>query len=267
MQDHHPENAMNRRHVLLLLAALAAPFIAAAQAAPQTTALATPQRLQLHAEIDGVRSTMLLELQGDQVSGEVVEQSLRLALRGTLQGQRLQARLKEPVTGLTLIRLEGTLSADGLDAMLTPVTGGAPRPAHFLKAGAAEAQAKTSATAPTPGTTAAGSLDPRLVGRWVHQSMINSSGGAGGFASFTTERVLEFSADGQVQQTVRSVGGGGNWSSSGRREVEFSGRWQVRGAELWVARGAGAFEPASRYRFSGDYLVTEGNGGKRIWAR
>lgn len=253
---------MNRRHFACLLACLAAPAVAQ----QPTAAASSPQRLVLQADIDGVRSTMVLDVQGEQVSGHVTEQALTLAVRGTLQGQRLQAQLKEPVTGLTLIHLDGTLAGDGLQALLTPVNGGPAKSARFVQPGVAAAQAPAT-TAKADVAAGGSTLDPRLVGRWVHQSMINSGGGAGGFASFTTERTLEFGANGQVQQSVRSAGGGGNWSSSGRREVEFSGRWQVRGAELWVARPGGDFEPASRYRFSGEYLVTESNGGKRIWAR
>jgi hypothetical protein len=111
-------------------------------------------------------------------------------------------------------------------------------------------------------------LDSRLLGRWVHQSMINSGGGAGGFASFTTERTLEFGADGQVQQWVRSVGGGGNWSANGNRRLEFAGRWQVRGAEIWV-QPAGQHDPvlAGTYQLSGSYLVTVGRDGRTIWQR
>ena len=113
-----------------------------------------------------------------------------------------------------------------------------------------------------------GTLDTRLLGRWVHQPMINSGGGAGGFASFTTERSLEFGADGQVQQWVRSVGGGGTWSSSSGRRLEFTGRWEVRGNEIWVQpEGRGDTLRAGSYQLSGAYLVTVGADGRRIWQR
>ncbi len=116
--------------------------------------------------------------------------------------------------------------------------------------------------------TPAGPLDIRLLGRWVHQSMINSGGGAGGFASFTTERSLEFGADGRVQQWVRSVGGGGNWSSSGNRRLEFAGRWEVRGNEIWVQpEGHADTMRAGTYQLSGAYLVTVGRDGRTIWQR
>ena len=127
----------------------------------------------------------------------------------------------------------------------------------------APAHANADASAPANAT-----LDPRLLGRWVHQSMINSGGGAGGFASFTTERTIEFGADGLVQQWVRSVGGGGSWSSQAGRRLEFAGRWQVRGNEIWV-RPEGQPQPlrAGSSRLSGAYLVTEGRDGRTIWQR
>lgn len=113
-----------------------------------------------------------------------------------------------------------------------------------------------------------GPLDPRLLGRWVHQSMINSGGGAGGFASFSTERSIEFGADGRVQQWVRSVGGGGNWSSSAGPRLEFAGRWEVRGNEIWVQpEGHADTMRAGTYQLSGAYLVTVGRDGRTIWQR
>ena len=111
-------------------------------------------------------------------------------------------------------------------------------------------------------------IDGRLVGRWTHQSMINSGGGAGGFASFSTERSIEFSASGQVQQWVRSVGGGSNWSSNGGRKLEFAGRWEVRGNEIWVQpQGRADTLRAGTYQLSGPYLVTYGQDGRTIWQR
>jgi hypothetical protein len=116
--------------------------------------------------------------------------------------------------------------------------------------------------------TPTGPLDTRLLGRWVHQSMINSGGGAGGFASFTTERSIEFGSDGRVQQWVRSVGGGGTWSSNGSRRLEFAGRWEVRGNEIWVQPdGHDGTMRAGTYQLSGAYLVTVGRDGRTIWQR
>ena len=114
----------------------------------------------------------------------------------------------------------------------------------------------------------AGTVDAELVGRWRHESQINSGGGAGGFASFSTVRILELAGNGQVRQSVRSVGGGGNWSSDGGERTEFVGRWQARQGEIWVQpEGQSQFINAGRYRLSGPYLVTENGRGRMIWSR
>ena len=117
-------------------------------------------------------------------------------------------------------------------------------------------------------SNAQAALDTRLLGRWVHQSMINSGGGAGGFASFTTERSIEFGSDGRVQQWVRSVGGGSSWSANGKPRLEFAGRWEVRSNEIWVLPdGHPQAMRAGTYQLSGPYLVTVGRDGRTVWQR
>ncbi|MFG5407993.1 hypothetical protein ABXN37_07500 [Piscinibacter sakaiensis] len=81
-------------------------------------------------------------------------------------------------------------------------------------------------------------------------------------------RSLTLGADGRVSQSVRSVGGGGNWSADGGERTEFSGRWMVRDGSLWVQPdGQPRFVAAGRYRFSGPYLVTENAQGRLVWQR
>lgn len=259
---------MKRR--LICLAALAAALGAPVSfAAP--TAAALPATLQFEARHNGVPTRLTLQIDGTRVSGQAEEPGVRLAVDGHTQDRRLELNLREPTTGLALARLRARIHDTHLDATVTPLLPGAESARlRFVPTGAATT-AHTAAPdrrTDTGPRGAAGTLDARLVGRWVHQSMINSPGGAGGFASFTTERVLEFGADGRVQQTVRSVGGGGHWSAQGGRQVEFSGSWQVHGDRIWVrADGQGAYQPAGPYRFAGEYLVTEGSGGRRIWQR
>ena len=115
---------------------------------------------------------------------------------------------------------------------------------------------------------AGGALDPALVGRWVRESVINSSGGAGGFASLATQRTLTLASDGRARQTLRSAGGGSQWSHSSGEQVEFSGRWQVRGAELWVQPdGQAQFIQAARYALFDGRLVAYTSQGRQIWSR
>lgn len=118
------------------------------------------------------------------------------------------------------------------------------------------------------GQQQAGALDPRLVGTWVNEKQINSGGGAGGFASFSTVMSMLLHADGTVQQYTQSVGGGGEWSSNSGRTLDFEGRWRAANGTLLVhTAGLPDFVPAATYSFSGEYLVTQSDMGRLIWQR
>ncbi|MEZ5947483.1 MAG: hypothetical protein R3C04_11660 [Hyphomonas sp.] len=111
-------------------------------------------------------------------------------------------------------------------------------------------------------------LDARLVGVWVNEDNINSGGGAGGFASFSTVMTMALDANGGVVQTTRSVGGGGAWSSDSGESVDFQGSWKADGQTLYViGMGLTAYTPAATYEFSGPYLVTYNDQGRLIWQR
>ena len=114
----------------------------------------------------------------------------------------------------------------------------------------------------------ASALDPRLVGTWVHEQQINSGGGAGGFASFSTVMTMVLNGDGSIQQFTQSVGGGSEWSSDSGRTLDFEGRWRAANGALSVqGMGLPDFTPAATYSFSGDYLVTQSDMGRLIWQR
>jgi hypothetical protein len=207
----------------------------------------------------GIATRLTLRIDGTRVEGSLEEQGVSLPVRGTLSGQRVQGGVFEPASGARLIVLVADLRGD--EATMTLQADGAPQSLAMRRVGA-------PAPAGTGGDGGAGRIEPSLVGRWRHESQINSPGGAGGFASFSTVRTLEFGADGRVRQSVRSVGGGGTWSSDGGERLEFSGRWQTRGAEIWVqADGHSGFERAALWRLVDGRLVTEDGQGRRIWQR
>jgi hypothetical protein len=257
---------MNRRHLLSRLATLAAlPAVvgcvapALAQSAP---ARAQPaQTLSFEAHQGGQHTQLQLRLDAGQASGSFAEGELRLQLQGQLQGRRLQGQLFMAGVPQPVGTVDGELQADQLD--LTVRAAGAAQSARLLmrRVGAAAPAAATA-------SAAAGTLDPQLFGAWQQQTHTNSGGGAGGFASFTTVRRLLVGADGRVQQTLRSVGGGGNWSHSSGEEVEFSGRWAVRHGEIWVLPdGQSAYVSAGRYRLVDGRLVIDTGNGRKIWSR
>lgn len=262
---------MNRRHLLsrlATLAALSASFASADPALAQSApARAQPaQTLNFEAHQGGQHTQLQLRLDAGLASGTFSEGELRLQLQGQLQGRRLQGQLF--MAGLTqpVGTVEGELQTDQLD--LTVSAAGAAQPARLLmrRVGAAAPAAVTPAAPSAP--SAPGTLDPQLFGAWQQQTHTNSGGGAGGFASFTTVRRLLVGADGRVQQTLRSVGGGGNWSHRSGEEVEFSGRWAVRQGEIWVLPdGQAAYLSAGRYRLVDGRLVIENGNGRKIWSR
>jgi len=258
---------MNRRHTLGLLFALSAPVLGAtAHAAPPGPA----RTLRFEAEHEGVTTRLELQLQGEAVEGTLQEPGLQLTVRGSLQGGRLDAALREPLTGLRLARLQGTLRGDVLTLEVTPRGGGEGRSLVMHRPGSARAAAATSggAAADNRAGAPAGSMPAAFAGRWRHQQQINSAGGAGGFAGFSAETLMELGADGRLRQWSRAAAGGAGWSGVAQERPEFSGRWQVRGDELWVQReGQTGWQRAGRIRRSGEYLVTEGEGGRRIWQR
>jgi hypothetical protein len=241
---------------LLLVASLL--FGAAASAQPGTTTYEATE--------GGVTTRVALRVDGTSFEGGMQEGNLTLGLRGTLAGQRLTGVLLDPATGREVLPITGELVGDTLRLTVRPDPASPARTLAMRRVGA-PAQAAAAGAAPAA-AGAAGSLDPAIVGRWRNESQINSAGGAGGFASFSTVRYLELAADGRVRQSVRSAGGGGNWSAQAGETVEFSGRWQVRGAELWVrADGAPDFVRAGVYRRVGERLVTENAQGRKIWER
>jgi len=118
------------------------------------------------------------------------------------------------------------------------------------------------------GQPQANALDPRLVGTWAHENQINSGGGAGGFASFSTVMTMVLNGDGTIQQFTQSVGGGGEWSSNSGRTMDFDGTWRAANGTLLVhGMGLPDYTPAATYSFSGDYLVTQSDMGRLIWQR
>lgn len=275
---------MNRRLATAMLSAVATSICAAAltvaaPAAAQTAAQTAPRTLSWQGSQNGVDTTLTLRFDGARVAGSIDEAGTSLPVSGTLQGRTVQGNILNPQSGQPVIGLSALIAGDDLTLSLRPAGSAQAMRFAMRRVGApaqAAATAGTAATASAPpqaagGTGAAdgGRVDPAFVGRWVSESQLNSPGGAGGFASLSTVRTLELTPDGRVRQSVRSAGGGGNWSYDGGGRVEFSGRWQVRGGtEFWAQPdGQAAFVRVGVIRRAGDYLVTESSEGRVHWRR
>lgn len=237
------------------------------------SAQAEPPSGTYSGKLNGTDTTLTLETRGTSVTGTYSEPSLTLSVRGTINGEAFDLELYEPKLNIAFADFEGISSKGRLvgQLSLSPSTGMAGEPVMVLYARTSGAIATTAAPAkPTASktTTSSADLDRRLIGTWVNEDNINSGGGAGGFASFSTVMTMELRADGSIRQTTRSVGGGGDWSSDSGERVDFTGQWQARDGKLYVkGMGLTEFTEASRYSFSGDYLVTNNDMGRLIWQR
>ena len=209
--------------------------------------------------LDGQPSELILRQNDAVVEGEYVEsQHLRLVVKGRYDGKLLRAEISDPQSGLLLANMNATYANAMLNASIAARN---PRNGEVLERQALFQREAAITTPPTSGT-----LDPTLVGTWVHEKIINSGGAS--FASFNTLMTLQLNADGTVTQWSRAVGGGGDWSYDSPGEVQYSGHWRSQSGMLMVRlAGAADYQPAAYYRFSDQYLVTESNTGKMIWQR
>lgn len=223
---------------------------------------------------NGVRTDLQLQRRGDRFTGQVTEGGAVLQLSGQATGsgqpsaQRttFAGQLTGPAgSGLTMA-FDADLQGDVLTLRVRPGPG--PGGTLQLQRVSGAAVASTSGGATAREGAADGRLDPALVGRWVQSQIISGSGGAGGSASFATERAMTFSADGRAVQTVRSAGGGAGWSAGSGEHVEFRGRWKTRGTDLWLQpEGQSSFVQVGRYALIDGRLVLYAASGRQIWTR
>lgn len=227
-----------------------------------STVLADELDGHYQALLDGVTSQLILRSQGQQVDGEYVENgALRLQLKGQFDGELLTAAIHDPQSGLHLANLNARYANDQLNTRIAarnPATG------EVVERDALFQRQQPGAEQPTAALNPA--RDPALIGTWVHEQIITSASAS--FASMTTLLILQLNADGSVSQWSRSQAGGQNWSADSPGELQYSGQWQSRDGLLQVQlHGQNDYQPAARYRFSEQYLVTESNTGRMVWYR
>lgn len=212
--------------------------------------------------LDGLPTEMILRSEGDKVAGEYVENdSLRLTISGSFDGQLLHAQISDPRSGL----LVANMNANYANAMLNVhIAARSPRNGAVLEREALfQRQTDDAPSAPLPVNQ---EHDPALVGTWVHEQIINSGGAS--FAAMTTRLTLQLAADGSVAQWIGAVAGSSDWNFANPGELQYSGHWQSNNGLLLVQlQGHPDYQPAAHYRFSEQHLVTESNTGKMIWQK
>ncbi|MDH1109538.1 hypothetical protein N5C55_25920 [Pseudomonas otitidis] len=185
---------------------------------------------RFQADLAGANTVLDLQQQGQVVTGRYSENgTLQLDLHGQYDGQVLNAEIVLPQTNQVIATLAATYGNDQLNARLA---------AH----------------------------DPVSGQVLERQALFQRSPSS--FASFNTVLTLHLTPDGRVEQWSRSVGGGSDWSYDSDGTLQYAGQWQTADGVLLVRPdGSTDYQPATRYRFSDPYLVTEDQGGRKIWQR
>lgn len=118
-----------------------------------------------------------------------------------------------------------------------------------------------------PGAAAAGvSRDPRLVGVWAAQVIMNSPAG-----SIATEVRMQIRGDGVLadlgSRALGSVGGGA--FDTGQEGGGEQAVWRTGDGILWIAYGGSAWVPFARFELSGDRLLLTylQDGSRQLWNR
>jgi len=137
-----------------------------------------------------------------------------------------------------------------------PVREFAPTPEAYAAGGE---DAPASAAGPVSG------LDPRLVGLWSTQVILNSEVG-----SVATQLVLEFSANGIARDLgSRSLGGiGGGSIDTGAFDGSGSFRWRTSGNTVHTSFDGIRWMPLARYQFSEGrlFLTYYEDGSTQMWS-
>lgn len=215
------------------------------------------------ASANGLTTEVVLRfIDTNQFEGTMKESGGQVGLKGQAQGRLLSGHLLDPASGQTLLPFSAELDDDTLLLTLQMPKASTPSTILLRRPGAAPG------AGPSVRVPEGAALDPRLAGRWHQQSSVNSDGGAGGFASFTTLRTLVFSPDGHLQQWMRSVGGGESWSHRSGDELEFAARWTAQGGAIWLLpEGQAAYVRAGSYQIEGNVLVFGEGEARQVWRR
>ncbi|MEO5583700.1 MAG: hypothetical protein ABIR66_13500 [Saprospiraceae bacterium] len=112
------------------------------------------------------------------------------------------------------------------------------------------------------------SKDPKVVGNWIKEDVINSGVGTNA-AGFTLVYYLSFNPDGSFSQEKGSSAGGSNWSAGSKREADVSGQWYTKDQVMYVRpKGQKEYVRLNQYLFHEGNLVFKTPEGKYlIWNR
>lgn len=128
------------------------------------------------------------------------------------------------------------------------------------------AAAATQPPAATPAAPASGTRDPRLVGIWSAQILMNSPAGGG-----VVEMRMQFGADG----VLRDLGSRGfadiadGIIEAGPQGGGDQAAWRTEGDVIWVSYAGSRWVPFARFQFSGNRMLLRylHDGSQQLWSR
>lgn len=220
-------------------------------------------------QYEGAPAAASLQNQNGQLRGSFDYNGTRYTLQGQAQGQEAAGSAVAANEEWTFQAVE---TGNRLDINFSSWGGVLVIPFSLQKQGATTTRPTTNAQQPSASSSAS---DARLVGTWLKSSMINSGSGSN-FASFTTETLMVFRADGTFEYGAsRSVGGGGDWSygNGGWSAPEVTGTYRSDGSRIFVLTANGQSIPKDQQLMGGYYIdgnnmsTTPANGKKEYWQR
>lgn len=212
-----------------------------------------------HGMINGVPSSLDLQVADDQLNGEIDAGGYKYTLHGRISGPAAEGVFSDPASGGS-----GNFRAmqDGDRVRLELQLGGQPIVLWFESN--PDGLPGQSAHAGT-GREAATQQDPVLVGRWRQTESMTSGDFTGVVQTF-----MSILPDGSFQYgDGRFVGGGpGIGGSSGGGDVSV-GEWRTENSVVYIREpGQPNWSPFARYHVEGARLLfTFGDGSRQLWSR
>lgn len=209
----------------------------------------------------GGQLTIRFEVKGNALTG-AMETGGRYVVdfAGTTQGPTARGTVTSK-DGMGTF--EASVEGDVLNVVLSQPAGPNQRAATLPLQLHRAAASKSGAVKPSG--SAGG--DPRLVGRWVSQSVITS-----GTASMASEEFLAFGADGTYALGAgRAVASGSDWTyDGGTGDGTEQGQWRARDGVLFVLAATGHWVRLGKYGMTDDgttMRITYDRGGRKLWTR
>ena len=207
--------------------------------------------------INGTASTLSIQQNGDQITGQINAAGYLYNLSGNVSGNQSQGQLVDPQT-LGVMNYQAVLQGNVLTLNLN--ANGSQLQLQFTKG---NAQSRPSVQANNQPKTNPAQLDQRIVGNWLYTDSYSS-----GEFSFASQYRLIVNPDGTyLYGDAKVAGGGPGVSGSSGGSGMTRGHWKTEGDIIYIDEGVG-WQPYARYYVEGNsMMMTFGDGSKQIWKR